>query len=243
MYHSRKANVVANAFSRKSQSGTLNALTTPYQLAQHIGMIQLDITPTEEQPAFATLVIQHLTADRIKVAQKNDLELQELIEKANHDDAPGFHFTNDDLLRTGDARTVIPNDAKLRRDILDEAHKTRYTIHLGNTKMYQDLKKKFWCHSMKRDITEYVAHCHVCQQVKAEHQRPVGPLQPLSILEWKWDQIDMDFVVGLPKKPSGQHSIWVVVDRLTKIAHFIPFHITNSVPKLTELYIRENYYF
>jgi hypothetical protein len=92
---------------------------------------------------------------------------------------------------------------------------------------------------MKRDIVEYVAQCHVCQQVKAEHQRPAGPLQLLSIHERKWDQIVMNFVIGLPKAPGGQDSIWVVVHRLTKSAHFILFHITDSVPKLTELYIRE----
>jgi len=99
----------------------------------------------------------------LELAQENDLELQELMEKANRGEAPGFHFTNDDLLRTGDARTVIPKDAELKKDILDEAHKTKYTIHPGNTKMYQDLKKKFWWRGMKRDIAEYVAQCHVCQ--------------------------------------------------------------------------------
>jgi hypothetical protein len=239
LYHSGKANVVADALSRKSQSGTLNTLYASDQLAQQLGMIQLDVTPTKEQAANATLVIQPLISNRIKVAQENDLELQELMEKVKRGEAPGFHFTNDDLLRTGDARTVVPNDAELKRDILDEAHKTKYTIHPGSTKMYQDLKKKFWWRGMKRDIAEYVAQCHVCQQVKAEHQRPAGLLQPLSVPEWKWDQIAMDFVVGLPKAPTGQDSIWVIVDRLTKSAHFIPFHITDSVSKLTELYVKE----
>jgi len=105
--------------------------------------------------------------------------------------------------------------------------------------MYQDLKKKFWWQGMKQDVAEYVAQCHVCQQVKAEHQRPAGLLQPLSIPEWKWDQIAMDFVVGLPKPPGGQDSIWAVIYQLTKSAHFIPFHITDPVPKLAEIYIRD----
>jgi hypothetical protein len=91
------------------------------------------------------------------------------MENAKRGDAPDFYFTNDDLLRTGDAKTVIPKDAEIRRDILDEAHKSRYTVHPGNTKMYQDLKRKFWWHGMKRDVAEYVAQCHICQQVKAEH--------------------------------------------------------------------------
>jgi hypothetical protein len=120
---------------------------------------------------------------------------------------------------------------------MDEAHKTHYTVHPGSTKMYQDLKRNYWWSSMKRDIAEYVAQCPECQQVKVEHQRPAGPLQPLSIPEWKWDQITMDFVVGLPRAPSGQDAIWVIVDRLTKSAHFVPFKITDSMQKMAELYI------
>jgi hypothetical protein len=237
MYHPGKVNVVVDALSRKSYGRILNSITTPDQLVQRLEVIQLNVA--EEQAVLATLVIHPLTSDRIKVAQENDLEVQGLMRKANRSSASGFYFTDDGLLRMGDTRIVIPNDAKLRRDILDEAHKTRYTIHPGSTKMYQDLKKKFWWQGMKRDVAEYVAQCHVCQQVKAEHQRPAGPLQPLSILEWKWDQIAIDFVVGLPKAPGRQDSIWVVIDRLTKSAHFIPFHITDPVPKLAEIYIRD----
>jgi hypothetical protein len=119
-----------------------------------MGMIQQSVTSIEEQTALATLVIRPLIFDRIKMGQENDLELQELMEKANRGDAPRFHFTDDDLLRTGDARTVIPNDVELRREIIDEAHKSRYTIHPRSTKMYRDLKKKLWWHGMKRDVAE-----------------------------------------------------------------------------------------
>jgi hypothetical protein len=160
MYHLGKANVVANTSSRKSCSRVLNSITTPDQLAQHIEMVQLNVV--EEQAALATLVIHPLISDRIKMAQENDLELQELMEKAHRGDASRFHLTDDGLLRMGDARIVIPNDMELRRDILDEPHNTRYTIHPGSTKMYQDLKNKFWWHGMKRDVAEYVAQCHVC---------------------------------------------------------------------------------
>jgi hypothetical protein len=141
MYHSRKANVVADVLSRKSCSKFLNSITTPDHLARCVEMIQMNVV--EEQAALATLVIHPLTSDRIKLSQENDLELQRLMEKANHSNTSGFHFTNDDVLGMGDARIVIPNDVELRRDILDEAHKTRYTVHPGSTKMYQDLKKKF----------------------------------------------------------------------------------------------------
>jgi hypothetical protein len=144
-------------------------------------MIQLDVAPSVKDAVLAAFIIRPLTADRIKIAQENDLGLQQLKEKASLGKAPGFYFTEDDLLRTCDARTVIPNDAELRRDILNESHKTRYTVHPGSTKMYQDLKKGFWWQRMKCDIAEYVAQCPTCQQVKAEHQRPANPLQPLNV--------------------------------------------------------------
>jgi len=86
---------------------------------------------------------------------------------------------------------------------------------------------------------EYVAQCHSCQLVKAEHQKPAGLLKPLEVPMWKCDQISMDFVVGLPRKPSGQDAIWVIVDRLTKSAHFFPIKITDSMERLVDLYVRE----
>jgi hypothetical protein len=75
---------------------------------------------------------------------------------------------------------------------------------------------------LKRDVATYVALCDVCQGVKAEHQRPVGLLQLLKVPEWKWEEIDMDFIVGLPRTRDGYDSIWVIVDMLTIVAHFIP---------------------
>jgi hypothetical protein len=90
---------------------------------------------------------------------------------------------------------------------------------------------------MKRDVAKYVALCDTRQWVKAEHQRPAGLLQPLQVPEWKWEEIAMDFIVGLPRTQSGYDSIWVIVDRLTKLAHFIPVKTTYSGPQLAELYM------
>ena len=73
---------------------------------------------------------------------------------------------------------------------------------------------------MKNDVAEFVAKCLTFQQVKIEHQRPVGLLQPLPIPEWKWEDISMDFIVGMPRTRMGMNMIWVIVDRLTKSAHF-----------------------
>nr|CAN71472.1 hypothetical protein VITISV_040055 [Vitis vinifera] len=92
---------------------------------------------------------------------------------------------------------------------------------------------------MKRDIAQFVAQCLVCQQVKAEHQRPAGSLQPLAIPEWKWEHITMDFVIGLPRTLGGNNAIWVIVDRLTKSAHFLPMKVNFSLDRLASLYVKE----
>nr|KYP58949.1 Transposon Ty3-I Gag-Pol polyprotein [Cajanus cajan] len=92
---------------------------------------------------------------------------------------------------------------------------------------------------MKREIAEYVAACLTCQKAKVEHQKPSGLMQQMEILEWKWDSIIMDFVVGLPRSSRNSDVIWVIVDRLTKCAHFLPVNIKWSLEKLTQLYVRE----
>ena len=95
-------------------------------------------------------------------------------------------------------RIYVPNIAEIRKLKLQEAHDTPYSIHPGNTKMYLDLKDRFWWTGMKKDIAEYVAVCDVCQRVKAEHQKPAVLLQPMPIPEWNWDKLGMDFITRLP---------------------------------------------
>jgi hypothetical protein len=104
--------------------------------------------------------------------------------------------------------------------------------------MYQDLKQKCWWYGLKKDVASHVAVCDVCQRVKAEHHRPAGLLHPLKIPEWKWEQIGMDFIVGLPHTSAGYDSICVIMDRLTKVAHFILVITTYTGVKLAELYTR-----
>ena len=88
--------------------------------------------------------------------------------------------------------------------------------------MYQELRSNFWWEGMKDDIARFVQKCLICQLVKAEHKKPVGLHMPLQVSEWKWSHITMDFVTGLPKSPQGYDAIWVIVDPLTKSAHFLP---------------------
>jgi IS30 family transposase len=103
--------------------------------------------------------------------------------------------------------------------------------------MYQDVKEKYWWYGLKRDVATHVALCDVCQRVKAEHQRPSGLLQPLNVPKWKCEEIGMDFIVGLPRTQNGYDSIWVIVDMLTKVAHFILVKTTYSRAQLVELYM------
>ncbi|KAL5564136.1 hypothetical protein UlMin_027300 [Ulmus minor] len=119
-----------------------------------------------------------------------------------------------------------------------KVHEKNYPTH-DLELMYQDLKERFWWSGMKKEVAEYVAKCLICQKVKAEHQRPGGELQPLDIPEWKWDQITMDFVVGLPRTAKVHDAIWVVVDRLTKSAHFMSIKTTFSLEQLAALYVQE----
>ncbi|GKD75973.1 putative reverse transcriptase domain-containing protein, partial [Tanacetum coccineum] len=105
--------------------------------------------------------------------------------------------------------------------------------------MYQDLKPLYWWPNMKADIATYVSKCLTCAKLKAEHHKPSGLLQQLEIPVWNWEMITMDFVSGLPRTPSGYDTIWVIVDRLTKSAHFLPMKKMNSMEKLTRLYLNE----
>lgn len=96
-------------------------------------------------------------------------------------------------------RVCIPEGNQLRQAIMEEAHSSAYALHPGSTKMYRTIRENYWWQGMKRDVAEFVAKCLVCQQVKAEHQRPAGTLQSLPVPEWKWEHITMDFVLGLPR--------------------------------------------
>ncbi|EXB40308.1 hypothetical protein L484_017446 [Morus notabilis] len=130
---------------------------------------------------------------------------------------------------------AVPKAGEVKKTILQEAHKSRYAIHPESTKMYQDLRRQYWWRGMKRDVREYVSECVTCLRIKAEHRKPAGELQPLTVPGWKWEHITMDFLMGLPRTELKHDAIWVVVDRLTKSAHFVPFRATYSRKILSEL--------
>ncbi|GJU42920.1 putative reverse transcriptase domain-containing protein [Tanacetum coccineum] len=136
-------------------------------------------------------------------------------------------------------RSWIPCHGNLRELIMHESHKSKYSIHPGSDKMYQDLRKLYWWPNMKAEIASYVGKCLTCAKVKAEYQKPSGLLVQPVIPAWKWGNITMDFVTELPKTSTGQDTIWVIVDRLTKSAHFLPMKENDSMEKLTRQYLKE----
>jgi hypothetical protein len=129
-------------------------------------------------------------------------------------------------------RLVVPKDRELKNQIIFKAHSPELSIYPGSSKMYHDLKPHYWWTKMRKEIAAYVARCDTCCRVKAVHMN-AGLLQPLSIPSWKWEEISMDFIVGLPPTVKDHDSIWIIVDRLTKSAHFIPvradYHPTDYV--------------
>ncbi|KAL0313334.1 UNVERIFIED_CONTAM: Transposon Ty3-I Gag-Pol polyprotein [Sesamum radiatum] len=186
----------------------------------------------------AAMQVKPSLKDKIKDVQDKDLYLQKMKTKVQEGKNDQFVIQNDGTLLNG-KRMCVPDVEELRTEIMHEAHYAPYAMHPGSTKMYRDLRPYYWWPTMKKDVTEFVAKCLTCQQVKAEHQAPAGKLHPLSIPEWKWEKITMDFVIGLPRTFRKHDAVWVIVDRLTKSAHFLPIRQNDSLDKLAELYVSE----
>nr|CAE03662.3 OSJNBa0042N22.4 [Oryza sativa Japonica Group] len=232
-YHPGKVNVVVDALSRKCYCNVAWVEELCGEVQRDLEHLNLGIV---EHGFVAALEAQPTLVEQVRIAQASDPEIAELKKNMRVGKARGFTEDEQGTIWMGE-RLCVPENKELKDLILTEAHQTQYSIHPGSTKMYQDLKEKFWWVSMRREIAEFVALCDVCQRVKAEHQRPAGLLLSLQIPEWKWEEIGMDFITGLPRTSLGHDSIWVIVDRLTKVAHFIPVHTTYSGKRLAELYL------
>ena len=168
----------------------------------------------------AKLRIESEIQAKVKTLQSMDLEIQKLIGMDATKKKPDFQVSEDGVLKFR-GRLCVPNDARVKEEILSEAHRSHYSIHPSSTKMYKNLRQYYQWNGMKSDIIKHVAKCLTCQQVKAQHYKPGGLLRPLEILEWKWEHITMDFAMGLPRSQKGHDSIWLIVDKLTKSAHFL----------------------
>ena len=227
-YHHGKANIVADALSRKDK---LKMLIFVEELIQEFERLKLEVKISGQGgERLFEIQIEPEVIQKIKRCQQKTWE--EEMSTITGEERKCVKDKNG-LLRFA-SRIWIPNVQELKREILHEAHNFRYSIHLGSTKMYRDLKEFYWWPNMKLDVADWVSKCLACQKVNSEHQRPSGLLQPLEISEWKWEQIAMDFVVGLPLTQAKHDAIWVIVDRLTKSAHFIPINERYSIDRLTD---------
>ncbi|GJW67684.1 putative reverse transcriptase domain-containing protein [Tanacetum coccineum] len=224
-YHPGKANVVADALSRKERE-------PPLRVRALVMTIGLDL-PKQ--------ILNAQTEARKPENIKNEDVGGMLIENAKYPEAIRTEKleprTDGTLCLNG--RSWLPCYGDLRTVIMHESHKSKYSIHPGSEKMYQDVKKLYWWPNMKADIATYVSKCLTCAKVKAEHQRQSGLLVQPEIPQWKWDNITMDFVTKLPKSSQGYDTIWVIVDRLTKSAIFIPMKETDPLEKLARMYLKE----
>jgi hypothetical protein len=232
-YHPGKANVIADALSHKHYCNNLMVHEGQPTLYEELERLSLEIV---DEGQLNELRVKYTLEDQIRQARKGCLEIQEVKCQMERGKAADYRLNDQGTLWLKD-RICVPQNREIRDSILREAHDSRYSIHPGCTKMYKDLKVRFWWEKMREDIAEYVARCDTCQRVKAEHQRPLGLLQPLEIPTWKWDDISMEFIAGLPRTQKGNNSIWVIVDRLTNVAHFLPVKANYSVSRLAELYV------
>jgi hypothetical protein len=232
-YHPSKANVAADALSRKTYCSCLSVEAFNETLYWEMRKLNLEIIP---QGSLNHLSVEATLRDNIVLAQQRNKGIGIIKQKITQGEGKYKCFRIDlEGVLWFNERIVVPKDHKLRKQILDEAHLSKFSMHPGSTKMYQDLKKNFWWTRMKREIAKYVSECDICQRVKASHLKTTGILQPLSIPSWKWEDISMDFIVGLPNTSLRHDSIWVIVDRLTKIAHFLPVHTTYNAKKYAEI--------
>jgi hypothetical protein len=227
-HHPGKTNVVANALSKRSH---VNMLATRESLPKFCEEFEkLNLGRVSNTKVIVMEVDSTLEQD-IQKGQFEGAKIQEIKEQIKEEKALGFSVNEQGTLWYK-KHLYVPKIKEIRELILREAHDSTYSIHPGSTKMYHDLKSRYWWYRMKRAIAEYVALCDNCQRVKAEHQRPAGLLQPFEIPKWKWEEISMDFIVGLPKTQSGYDSIWDIVDHLSKVAHFILVKTTYKGSKL-----------
>jgi hypothetical protein len=179
---------------------------------------------------------------RILEATNADLQYRDLVAKIQQGKMPqkveNYKLETDGTLMYKN-KIYVPNVQDLKLMILNEMHNVPYVRHLGYLKTMAAIKSHYFWPSMKKEIAEYIAKCMECQKVKSKHRHPAGLLQPLPILECNWEVVKMDFITGLPRRGKKHDSIMVVVDKITKAAHFIPLKTTHKAANVVDIFMRE----
>ncbi|GJT92017.1 putative reverse transcriptase domain-containing protein [Tanacetum coccineum] len=212
-YHLGKANVVADALSRKERLKPRRVRAMSITI--HSGLKTKILEAQSEASKDLKALVEWLRGLEKHLERRDD---------------GGIYFFD---------RIWIPSVGGVRKLIMDKAHISRYSIHPGADKMYHDLRDLYWWPGIKRDVAEYVSRCLTCSKINAEHQKPSGLLQQPKIPEWKWEKITMVLVTKLPRSSGRYDAIWVIIDRLTKLAYFLPIREDYKTEKLARIYINE----
>ncbi|GKE73276.1 putative reverse transcriptase domain-containing protein [Tanacetum coccineum] len=224
-YHPGKANVVADALSRKEQD-------QPLRVRALVMTIGLDLPKQILNAYTEAQKLENLKNEDVRdMLIENSKDPEKLRTEKLEPRADGTLCLN--------GRSWLPCYSDLRTVIMHKSYKSKYSIHPGSDKMYQDMKKLYWWPNIKANIATNVRKCLTCAKVKAEHQRSSGLLVQPEIPQWKWDNITMDFITKIPKASQGYDIIWVIIDRLTKSAIFLPIRETDPMERLARMYMKE----
>ena len=237
-YHPGKANVVADALTRKSHGVLASIASREWRMLETMGQFRLQYDE-KAQGTLGSMMATPSLLSRVIESQLQDAELvsiRDRVQSGTGDEGWAIH-TDGSLWCRG--RVVVPQSTDLRKEILKEFHCSRFAVHPGGTKMYHVLRRQYYWSGMKRHVGDFFRRCLMCQQVQADNQRPSGLLQTLEIAEWKWENITMDFVTHLPQTSWKHDEVWVIVDRLTKSAHFLAVRMTFTLEEFYRLYIQE----
>ena len=210
-YHLGKANVVAEALSRRLESSLSHMRSGYLPLLVDLRALGVILEAEDSGALLATFHVRPLLVDQIRAGQLQDPHMIKLKEEIEKGKKVEFQIRDDGMI-VKRQRMCVPEYGELKRDIMEEAYSSAYAMHPGSTKMYRTLKEHYWWNGMKKEISSFVSICLTCQQVKAKHQRPVGKIQLLPIPVWKLEKITMDFVIGLPQTQRQHDAIWVIVD-------------------------------
>jgi hypothetical protein len=210
-YQPGKNNVVADALSRRAD--------------QHVAAVTR-----------SSVVPSNTLHDRIRAAYQDDPLCRSLLDNSNA--RRSDHVVRNGLLYK-DGKLYVPNNKQIKTIIMHESHDTPTAGHMGADKTVLLVSRHFYWPRLSTDVREYVTSCHACQSNKAVNQQPMGLLQPIPIPERRWEVVTMDLIGPLPKTRNGYDAIFVCVDKLSKMVHYIPTTTTATAPKLAQLFMRE----